>query len=314
MILLVSNSADVTADMVVMELRRRDLPFLRFDTDDYPRRVELEWTPQMAALQIDGVGSCTAADVTSVWWRRPVAPSFDESRPQPEREWAAGEAQIALDAFYRAIEGRWVNDRWANARADYKPYQLTVARQLGFDVPRTLVTNSRDRAVEFVAAQAETVCKPLLDGRVPLENGEAGLLFTSTLTTAMLDASFGPEPYLLQARVEKLCDVRVTVVGDQVFACEIDSQPVVGGQVDWRQADVAKLAHRPVELPVELEEACVALTRALDLRFSAIDLARRPDGRYSFFEINPNGQWAWVQQLTGLAICEALVDELEAAA
>lgn len=313
MILLVSNSGDVTADRVVMELRRRGLPFLRFDTDDYPRRVELEWTPQMSVLRIDGVGDCTAADVTAVWWRRPVAPSFDDSRPLPEREWAAGEAQVALDGFFRAIRGRWVNDRWANARADYKPYQLMVACRLGFDVPRTLVTNDRDRAVEFVTAQAETVCKPLLDGRVPLGDGEAGLLFTSTVATAMLDASFGPEPYLLQARVEKLCDVRVTVVGDRVFACEIDSQAVVAGQVDWRQADVQELGHRRVELPVELEEACIALTRALDLRFSAIDLARRPDGGYSFFEVNPNGQWAWVQQLTGLAICEALVDELEEA-
>lgn len=311
MVLLVTNSEDVTADSVVLELRKRNLPVFRFDTDDYPRRVELEWTPESATLHVDDIGNCTAADVTAVWWRRPVAPSFDAEWPQAERDWAAGEAEVALDGFYRAIDAKWVNDRWANARADYKPFQLQVARRLGFDVPATLVTNSRDRAAEFVDVQAGAVCKPLLDGQVPLPSGERGLVFTSTVTPDMLDGSFGPEPYLLQERVEKACDVRVTVVGDQIFACEIDSQLVPEGQIDWRRADVSDLVHRAVELPDELEAACVSLTRALDLRFSAIDLARRRDGGYSFFEINPNGQWAWVQQLTGLGICEALVDELQ---
>jgi hypothetical protein len=39
-------------------------------------------------------------------------------------------------------------------------------------------------------------------------------------------------------------------------------------------------------------------------------LARRPDGGYTFFELNPNGQWAWVEQLTGLPIAAALAEEL----
>lgn len=35
-----------------------------------------------------------------------------------------------------------------------------------------------------------------------------------------------------------------------------------------------------------------------------------PDGRYVFLEINPNGQWAWIEETTGLPISEALIELL----
>lgn len=52
------------------------------------------------------------------------------------------------------------------------------------------------------------------------------------------------------------------------------------------------------------------MTHSYGLRFAAIDLARRTDGGYTFFELNPNGQWAWVEQMTGLPLRAALANEL----
>jgi len=52
------------------------------------------------------------------------------------------------------------------------------------------------------------------------------------------------------------------------------------------------------------------MTRDYGLEFSAIDLARHIDGTYVFFELNPNGQWAWVEQLTGLPLRYRLADLL----
>ena len=55
----------------------------------------------------------------------------------------------------------------------------------------------------------------------------------------------------------------------------------------------------------------VALVDELNLRFGAIDLIRDVNGEYWFLECNPNGQWAWIENRTGLPISAAIVDELE---
>jgi glutathione synthase/RimK-type ligase-like ATP-grasp enzyme len=120
----------------------------------------------------------------------------------------------------------------------------------------------------------------------------------------------GDEPYLFQALVPKRYDVRVTVIGDEAFAVAIESQEVLASEVDWRRGDVDELGHRVEDLPCDLARRCVDLVSGYNLRFGAIDLARRPDGGYTFFELNPNGQWAWLEQRTGLPLRRRLADLL----
>ena len=62
--------------------------------------------------------------------------------------------------------------------------------------------------------------------------------------------------------------------------------------------------HYPHRLPREVENSCIDLVQRLGLEFGAIDLIVRPDGRYTFLEINPNGQWAWLEEMTGLPFVE----------
>jgi D-alanine-D-alanine ligase-like ATP-grasp enzyme len=49
-----------------------------------------------------------------------------------------------------------------------------------------------------------------------------------------------------------------------------------------------------IALPDKVRESLLALVRSYDLRFAAIDLAVDRAGRWVFFEVNPNGQWAWL--------------------
>jgi D-alanine-D-alanine ligase-like ATP-grasp enzyme len=69
--------------------------------------------------------------------------------------------------------------------------------------------------------------------------------------------------------------------------------------------------HRDHDLPASIAEQCVRLTQSFNLRFSAIDLVLDVEGEYWFLEMNPNGQWAWVESRVGLPISETIVDELE---
>lgn len=311
MLLLVTNREDYTADWLVLELEGRGANFLRFNTEDYPSDIGLTWRPEGdARLHIEG-REWRMQDFTAVWFRRPLMPELRDLEPDVAG-WAEAEALEALNGLWRTHDALWVNDPQANWAADSKPEQLRTARQLGFEIPATLVTNSPEEARNFAASQPSgAVSKPLREGRVVVR-GEEHAYYTTFLDSEDVAAlgELGPEPYLLQGLVDKRYDVRVTVIDREAFAVRIESQDEPAARVDWRRAESAVLPHAVEELPEQVSRGCVALVRHYGLRFGAIDLARRPDGAHAFFELNPNGQWAWVEQLTGLPLRARLAELL----
>jgi glutathione synthase/RimK-type ligase-like ATP-grasp enzyme len=107
---------------------------------------------------------------------------------------------------------------------------------------------------------------------------------------------------MLQRFIDKVEDVRVVVVAGEVFAVAIDSQSDVRSLVDMRAGDLAELPHQRVELPDDVHAGVIGLTAALDLRFAALDFAVDRDGQFWFLELNPNGQWAWLEEKVGVPI------------
>jgi glutathione synthase/RimK-type ligase-like ATP-grasp enzyme len=110
--------------------------------------------------------------------------------------------------------------------------------------------------------------------------------------------------------VPKRFDVRVTIVGRQVFAAAIDSQSDLSASIDWRLTDNPALPHHAVTLPESLTANLIRLMECLGLTFGAIDLVERPDGEFVFLEVNPSGQWLWLDRMLDLGISEAVADWL----
>ena len=48
----------------------------------------------------------------------------------------------------------------------------------------------------------------------------------------------------------------------------------------------------------------------LDLNYGAIDIIVTPDGRHVFLEINPVGEFFWLELRPGFAISDAIADVL----
>lgn len=237
-------------------------------------------------------GPFDPAEVRAVWWRRapPVEtwPLDPENRPLAFAEWSA-----ALSGAIRVAGGFWVNDPGAEEVARRKLVQLEVARHVGLPVPRTLVTND--------PARAEAFAKGLRGGAVVKALGstaEGG--FTRRLVPGddWLAARLRTGPAIFQERVHGL-DLRVTIVGDEVFAMSMDAR--AGGdpddvRVDWERVSATA---RPARLPADLRRRLLALQRRLGLRYGAVDLRRRRGGGYAFLEVNPGGQWMHAEAATG---------------
>ena len=194
-------------------------------------------------------------------------------------------------------------------RAQRKLTQLQLARGLGFDIAPTLVTTDPDELLTFRAAHADLVSKQVgFTQGFKLPGTDEGFRYTLPVTPRDLThvEAIRLCPIIVQARVPKRSELRVTVVGEKVFAAEIDSQETHHTATDWRRYDHPHCVLRPHRLPDAVASQCVGLTHALGLRFGALDLVLTPDGRYVFLEINPNGQYLWTEHAAGLPISDAM--------
>jgi glutathione synthase/RimK-type ligase-like ATP-grasp enzyme len=143
-------------------------------------------------------------------------------------------------------------------------------------------------------------------------DGEALGLYTTLITESDIEArleSVRMAPCLFQEYIPKHYELRVNVIGNYVWAAGIFSQAAEQTQIDYRH-DTVGCSHAPVLVPPMLERMCIRLARHLGLRMCNIDLILTPAGEYVFLEVNPNGQWAWVEDLVGFPLAAALVDEL----
>ena len=118
-------------------------------------------------------------------------------------------------------------------------------------------------------------------------------------------------PCLFQKNIPKLFEVRTTVVGHRTFSAAIYSQENEETRHDWRRGGT-ELRMEPYDLPMDVSKMITKLTSALDLVYGAIDMIVTPEGEHVFLEINPSGQFGFVEQSTGLPILSCLADALVA--
>jgi glutathione synthase/RimK-type ligase-like ATP-grasp enzyme len=306
-IILVTAVDDLAADLVVLHLRRRGASFVRFNQEDFPAHVKLAWRNSAASATIGLDGDLiSCADIRSAWFRYSLAGAV--SAPQAEVDFVSHESAAFLTGFLEAMPWFWMNRPSAVAHAANKLQQLARASEFGFCLPRTLVTNSPHAARNFVRDQPSIV--KTVAAAAFSQCGELYAVYTSPVTVDDLsDASVQAAPAIFQQRIVNECDLRVTVVGDRVFAVRILTKRR-DGEVDWRALDTARISYERYALPAEIERRCVAFTRAFSLSFAALDFIVTPEGEHVFLEINPSGQWGWLEQATGLPISDAIVDRL----
>lgn len=267
------------------------------------QRVFLAWADQMLDLDT----------VQAAWYRRPGDFQLDPALAPEEATWLREQWRDLVQGIWAGTDAFWVSEPHRIRHANLKLRQLRLAHQLGFRTPDYTVTNDPDRARSFVAAYPGGVVVKALANPTLFSPARAGMIYTHRLSPEdrdLLDA-VTHEPAFFQSLVHKHMDVRVTVFGETVFAVGIDSMSTPIAVVDFRRADIMDLPHHPLTLPPTLQAACVSLVRTLGLQYGAIDLVLTPDEEYVFLEINPNGQWYWIEMVTGLPMTQALCELLE---
>ncbi len=214
-------------------------------------------------------------------------------------------ARYGLGGVLASLPGcLYVNHPHRIGDAEFKPAGLTAAAAVGFQVPPTLLTTEPDAARAFIKRYGSIIYKPLA-APAYFVGGVSNTVKVAEVALDDIDEGIAGTAHLFQQRVDKTADVRVTVIGDRVFAVRINCD-----LLDWR-TDYSRLRYTPVTPPPGITDALYAYLARFDLVFGAFDFAVDRQGTWWFLECNPSGQWYWLEPETGLPMLEAMADLLE---
>ena len=302
-VLILTSDEDVTADMVVLRLHEAGVPVVRLDPADLTSGVALsgEYVQGASRGHLSVNGRLVSMNgLRSIWVRRPGAAASRAAQPSP---WLTEESAQALYGMLRGTDARWMNHPDASLRARHKPWQLRLAQRSGLAVPATLITTFPQAAREFAERFPDLVVKPV-SGAHPQEPPRAVPTSRVAPDTDFAAVAFGPT--LLQRRVAKRADIRLTVVGEQLLAARKPVHPDAHpDDVDVRFAPSVS-PWVAAEVPPRVAEAVHTYMKDAELAYGAFDFAEDADGIWWFLECNQSGQFGFVEMDTGQPIAGAI--------
>jgi hypothetical protein len=303
-IVVASHDHDDHATAVLDHLYRSGIEVALVDTGQFPRhsRLTQEFAGGGQWAVLESAGGVIDMEATQVvWWRRPQPYGLDPDMDPGMVPFALSEAHEAMAGMWRSLEATWVNPPDLDETAHHKPYQLAVAGRVGLPIPDTVITNDPARARAFIErwGPGETAYKTFLAT-------ESHWRETRTLRDEEVDLLDQVElaPVIFQQRVHAVADLRVTVFGEDLFATEITKSPG-GYELDYR-VDLGRAEFRPTTLPSTVEDGLRRLLARLGLVYGAIDLLKTADGEYVFLEVNPAGEWRFVEERSGQPMTAAM--------
>lgn len=323
MIFIISDKNDIQIYYVIYYLKKKGAKYFQFNVSEYPIQIEYTYSYNKLVLKTyikinDKYLDCD--EINSVWYRKPDLPQLSPVLSSSEKIYAKNECAQHLSGLYYLLDEKfWMNRIDSMRRADNKAFALTKAFNLGLTVPKTLITNNSNKAWSFHKEnKGNIIYKTLSDGLLfnrdpnynqPFVQGE---IYTTHLNQ-FRESDFkyvNNCPCLFQEYINKRLELRIIVVGNEVFAVEIHSQEKEQTKYDYRRTELKEITHKVHQLPQDISEKCKLLVKKLGLSYGAIDMILTPDGEYVFLEINSNGQYGWLEERTGLKINESIANSL----
>jgi MvdD family ATP-grasp ribosomal peptide maturase len=318
-ILIVTHSKDNdSVARVVDTIARNGGHTIRFDTDRYPTDVLLtayyDRSGDERLTLTNEDGEFDLREVTAIWHRRlNFGAHLPAELDRQLRHSSLGETSAAAHGMLASLKAFRMDHLHHIRRAENKQLQLQVAREVGLNIPRTITTNDPSAARAFAKSCESGAVTKMLSSFAIYDEGKELVVFTNPVKPEDLAdlSSLSLCPATFQELLAKSLEIRVTVVGQQVMSAALDSKTSARAAHDWRRDGLRMLQDwRPYQLPGEVEEKILRLMDYFSLNYGAIDIILTPDDRHVFLELNPCGEFFWLERTPGLPISEAIASVL----
>lgn len=303
-ILVVTNSKDLTVDYIINKYSN-EVPIYRFNVDRFSEYQITFSNNESCFFTISNQHwALNSSQIGSVYYRKPELPDLSEYEER-YRLLMQRELITFIEGIVETVGDIALTRPSVLRRADNKILQLKLAQKVGFHIPFSLITNSSKEA-RHLTNQSKSIVKPLSYGRIiDKQKNRLGIIQTNLVDSTTDFIGLDLSPAYFQHYISKDTEIRVTIVGRDVFAVEINSS----NPIDWRKQD-AKIEYKLTEIPKEIINKCFELMDELFLEFGAFDFIIH-SGEYIFLEVNANGQWLWLEEATKVNISGAIINYLK---
>lgn len=320
-ILILTSFADKSIDSVVENLERMKEKFFRFDTETFPKEAELKLVLKnndlSGYIQNKDGKLIEIEKIKSCWYRGVMLPQKQNEMEEKYFRFIKEESKAALWSFYTNLNVFWMNHPLFGSRLleANKLFQMNAASNVGLRVPDSIITNSPEELLFFCREHGGEIAVKMISGHVFSMVGRNKTFYIYTQKVKEKELLKRIEnikltPILAQEYINKQIELRVTIVNREIFTCAIYSQNSERTKNDWRRYDFENVKHEKYDLPKEIEEKLLILMDLWNITFGAIDLILTPDGECVFLEINPHGQWGWIENLTDMSISLKIAETL----
>lgn len=311
MILIVSDIFDAHADLVEKKLSNFKHKHFRLNLDiGSISNTTIDFKDNYWLINTDN-GSINSNDITSIYFRRAFLELTSEEMGLENDinfKLFRGEFNTVLNGLWFSLKSkRSLNPLKYAYAGENKFFQLDVAKQVGFNVPKTIVSNRYSSLKEFIEEHKDVIFK-LYNQNVYIENNSLKGAYANKIYLEDLEKKFKgtQNPIVLQEYINKSFEVRWIAIEKEHFVCQINSQESKIADIDWRRYDLANTPHLILKPPKPIIDRVEKLMSLMGLAYGALDFIVTPENKWVFLEINCFGQWLWIENLTGLKISDSI--------
>jgi hypothetical protein len=287
--LIITDSWDATSDIVIGRLG--DDAF-RINSD-LIRDYSIQWDSDGFTISSPAGKSVSLAEIGSVYWRKPFTSVCYDDVAHPEYFFYSECRYLIRELYNVAVAaGAYALVEQGAERRLGKVRQLLLAKG-HFQIPKWGISLGND-----YTAPPNTIVKSLSGEQVDSDN----VLYTTRVDGQLLDPTY---VWFTQHAINKSADITVCFVDGRVFAFELVT---AGESTDWRKdLDKGKQHWRPYRLSAHTSTHIDSFMRDCDLKYGRLDFVL--DGEeLVFLEVNPNGQWAWLDLDDESGLVSAVVE------
>ncbi|EDK0187380.1 hypothetical protein GFV06_20565 [Salmonella enterica] len=300
MILIITSSYDHTCDFLINKYP--DASFFRLNTD-YFYEYKISYGRDGFKIVNNNGESIASTDCSSIYYRKPANQDLENVIEPKYRNFIHKECISLIEGIADSFDGLCLSSPSKMRKADNKIIQASIAKKVGFKIPTFLIGNHSELIIKKDECDEKYIVKPLASGVVSdglTKEFVQTNLYCSDMTEEMLKYS----PVYFQVYQEKDYETRVTVVDGSFFCIRIDSD----NKIDWRKQN-NRTSYSVNIIPENVRINCLKYMECFDMKFGCFDFIIKNNVWY-FLEMNANGQWLWLELVTGVEISAAIMKVL----
>lgn len=293
-VLIITSSFDCTVDYI-MDRYVSDVLFYRFNIDLFEQYQIIigdssQWIITCSEWTLE------KRELFSIYYRKPRLPRLEDYESD-YRYMISKDIIAVVNGIVDDFEGRVLTKPYILRETENKIFQLLYAKKNGLKIPRSFIGNSNLYAKDFT--KIKSIIKPITTGKI-VNQHKTELYQTSYFSS--FEESISLTPVYLQEYESKKYEVRLTYVNGEFFTVRIDSQD----NLDWRR-NYNGLKYSLIDCPETIKNSIIKLLDDFNLQFGAFDFIVNEKNEWIFLEVNPNGQWQWLEQSLHIPISKAIV-------